>query len=226
MYETVMRNVGTIMENYAFQDKFAGFGFGGIPEYLDSDEVNHCFYINKNPKDPMIDGLESLIKTYKNSLGEVKLWGPSFFSKILENQMKLVKATNQMKMDMYHILMILTDGVIHDMKESIDNIVKLCEYPISIIVIGIGDADFQNMEILDADDIDLVDSELKKARDIIQFVKYNDYAADIGLLAEKVLQEVPDQFVEYMLHNKIKPKDRKSRSDSGKERANKEKKKE
>lgn len=79
----------------------------------------------------------------------------------------MIKATNLMKMDMYHILMILTDGVIHDMKETIDNIVKLCAFPVSIIVIGIGDADFQNMEILDADDMDLVDSEKNKARDII-----------------------------------------------------------
>jgi hypothetical protein len=54
----------------------------------------------------------------------------------------MIKATNLMKMDMYHILMILTDGVIHDMKETIDNIVKLCAFPVSIIVIGIGDADF------------------------------------------------------------------------------------
>ena len=31
MYEEAMRNVGTIMENYAFKKKFAGFGFGGVP---------------------------------------------------------------------------------------------------------------------------------------------------------------------------------------------------
>ena len=85
MYETAIRNVGNIMENYAFQKKFAGFGFGGIPEYMDDDQVNHCFCINKNPKDPRINGLENLIATYRKSLSEIKLWGPSFFSKILEN---------------------------------------------------------------------------------------------------------------------------------------------
>jgi|TARA_B110000285_G_C15036323_1_gene569471 hypothetical protein len=49
------------------------------------------------------------------------------------------------------------------------------------------------MEILDADNVDLVDSKLNPAtRDIVQFVKYNDYQGDIGLLAEQVLCEVPD----------------------------------
>ena len=45
----------------------------------------------------------------------------------------------------------------------------------------------------DADNVDLVDSKLNPAtRDIVQFVKYNDYQGDIGLLAEQVLCEVPD----------------------------------
>ena len=40
--------------------------------------------------------------------------------------------------------------------------------PISIIIVGIGDADFSNMDTLDADDTDLVDSQCTKMeRDIV-----------------------------------------------------------
>ena len=52
----------------------------------------------------------------------------------------------------YNILMILTDGVINDMNETINVIVDASFLPISIIIIGIGYADFTNMNILDADD--------------------------------------------------------------------------
>jgi hypothetical protein len=52
----------------------------------------------------------------------------------------------------------LTDGVIHDMRETIDKIVEASDKPLSIVIIGIGDADFTNMEILDADDFELVNS--------------------------------------------------------------------
>jgi len=38
--------------------------------------------------------------------------------------------------------------------------VKAAELPISIIIIGIGDADFSNMEQLDADDFELYSEEL------------------------------------------------------------------
>ena len=46
---------------------------------------------------------------------------------------------------MYHCLVIMTDGEIHDMKETIDCIVELSKYPVSIIIIGVGDEDFENM---------------------------------------------------------------------------------
>jgi uncharacterized protein with GYD domain len=53
---------------------------------------------------------------------------------------------------MYHILLILTDGAIHDMKETKDLIVEASGYPLSIIIVGIGDADFSNMIQLDGDE--------------------------------------------------------------------------
>eukprot|EP00353_Schmidingerella_taraikaensis_P015780 CAMPEP_0185615564 /NCGR_PEP_ID=MMETSP0436-20130131/36330_1 /TAXON_ID=626734 ORGANISM="Favella taraikaensis, Strain Fe Narragansett Bay" /NCGR_SAMPLE_ID=MMETSP0436 /ASSEMBLY_ACC=CAM_ASM_000390 /LENGTH=64 /DNA_ID=CAMNT_0028251439 /DNA_START=249 /DNA_END=443 /DNA_ORIENTATION=+ len=58
---------------------------------------------------------------------------------------------------MYHCLLILTDGVIHDLRQTVDSIVECTEYPLSIIIVGIGDADFSAMETLDSDDYELVD---------------------------------------------------------------------
>ena len=59
---------------------------------------------------------------------------------------------------MYHILLILTDGAIHDMRETKDLIVECSEYPLSIIIVGIGDANFDNMVELDGDDVILRNS--------------------------------------------------------------------
>ena len=62
------------------------------------------------------------------------------------------------------------------------------------------------MDVLDADDKDLIDSNRKTAeRDIVQFVEYNEFKGDIGLLAEQVLCEVPEQLVGYMLDHNYKP---------------------
>jgi hypothetical protein len=53
---------------------------------------------------------------------------------------------------MYHVLLILTDGNIHDIRETIDLIVECSFEPLSVIIVGIGDdSDFAAMDILDAD---------------------------------------------------------------------------
>jgi hypothetical protein len=55
-------------------------------------------------------------------------------------------------------MLILTDGAIHDMKETKDLIVECSGYPLSIIIVGIGNADFSNMVELDGDDVILKNS--------------------------------------------------------------------
>ena len=102
--------------------------------------------------------------------------------------------------------MILTDGIIEDMDDTINALVESSFLPISVIIIGIGNADFSNMDVLDADDDPLYDSNGRKAdRDLVQFVPYKDFKNDGQKLAEQVLEEVPRQIVEYYQHKKISP---------------------
>lgn len=48
----------------------------------------------------------------------------------------------------YYILMILSDGQINDMGQTCDALVEAAFLPLSVIIIGIGSADFTNMHIL------------------------------------------------------------------------------
>lgn len=74
---------------------------------------------------------------------------------------------------MYHILLIITDGEIHDMKQTKDLIVECSDYPLSIIIVGVGNADFEKMVELDGDDVVLRNSKGQATkRDIVQFVKF------------------------------------------------------
>lgn len=69
----------------------------------------------------------------------------------------------------YNILLILTDGAIMDEQETINKIVAASGLPLSIIVVGIGEADFESMENLDADKKPLKCTETGKyqSRDIV-----------------------------------------------------------
>lgn len=135
----------------------------------------------------------------------------------------------------YFILLILTDGVISDMPQTtrvrklwnhrtpaIDRISKWKIFqaivaasglPISIIIIGIGQADFSAMELLDADSIPLQSGGVQAQRDIVQFVPFNKFLSQGDprtarlRLAKEVLAEVPRQVVGYMKANRIVPKE-------------------
>jgi vacuolar-type H+-ATPase subunit F/Vma7 len=52
----------------------------------------------------------------------------------------------------FSILLLITDGIINDMDKTIDQIVRGSQFPLGIIIVGVGDADFSNMDTLDGDD--------------------------------------------------------------------------
>lgn len=76
----------------------------------------------------------------------------------------------------YSVVVIITDGKCHDISNTKSLLVDLSKMPFSGIIVGVGDADFADMEVLDADDAVLEDDEGRLAeRDIIQLVKLNDF---------------------------------------------------
>jgi len=91
------------------------------------------------------------------------------------------------------------------MPQTIDAIVTLSKLPVSIIIVGVGNADFDKMEKLDGDDGVLKDSHgTPVQRDIVQFVEFVG-CMRTGSLSQQVLREVPKQVVSYMLMSGIQP---------------------
>lgn len=55
----------------------------------------------------------------------------------------------QQQRNKYLILLIITDGAIHDMEETIRLLVNASGLPLSVLIVGVGNADFSNMEVGD-----------------------------------------------------------------------------
>jgi hypothetical protein len=60
-------------------------------------------------------------------------------------------AARQSQAKSYSILLILTDGEIHDMEQTKDLLVRASQLPLSVIIIGVGNEDFESMIELDSD---------------------------------------------------------------------------
>ena len=111
---------------------------------------------------------DSLFAAYKNCVRSIEFSGPTMISPLLKEVNKFAAASSRGPEQNYVVLLILTDGIINDMQASIDRIVEGSMLPLSIIIIGIGQADFGKMNRLDADDEQLISSRQQKAqRDIV-----------------------------------------------------------
>lgn len=98
--------------------------------------------------------------------------------------------------------------MIDDVDYTINDLVKASFLPISVIVIGIGKADFTTMNILDVDKNPLINNNgVKSSRDLLQFVPFLKYEDNLQKLAEETLADIPKQMVEYYEQNNIEPND-------------------
>ncbi|XP_035475385.1 copine-3 isoform X1 [Scophthalmus maximus] len=190
--------VGNVIQDYDSDKMFPAFGFGAqIPPTW---QVSHEFPINFNPSNPFCAGIEGVVGAYQQCLPQVKLYGPTNFSPIINHAAHFGRQALQQKTaSQYFVLLIITDGVITDMDQTLNAIVNASRLPMSIIIVGVGGADFSAMEVLDGDDGILRSATGEAAmRDIVQFVPFRQFQnGPQEMLAQSVLAEVPGQMASF-----------------------------
>ena len=81
--------------------------------------------------------------------------------------------------------MLLTDGKIDDIDNTIDALVEGSFLPLSVIIIGVGNDNFDTMKILDDDKNPLIDFKgVRAVRDLVQFVPFIKYESNPEKLAK------------------------------------------
>ena len=206
-YEQAIKSCGFIMAFYDYDQLFPVYGFGAIINN-NSKNANMCFNVNFQQK-PEVHTIDNVIEEYHNCLSKILLYGPTEFAPIIRKEIEIIN-TEQNPL-IYHVLMILTDGVIDDFQQTVDTIIEASFLPFSLIIIGIGSADFGKMVDLDGDKVPLISSSgIRRLRDVVQFVPFNDYRNNTEELTKQVLEEIPTQVVEYYTMSKIYPNNLKS----------------
>ena len=151
-YTDAINSVIGILESYDSDQMFPVYGFGGKPPQARG--VSHCFALNGDIYNPSMSGTQGVLAAYYESLKKVELYGGTQFSGILNfvngYAETIAQETNQFHQQ-YSICLIITDGVINDMDATIDEIIRGSVLPMSIIIVGVGNADFDQMECLDGD---------------------------------------------------------------------------
>ncbi len=205
-YLRAINAVGGILQEYDTDKNIPVLGFGAILPYFSAE--SDCFALNGNIFAPEIHGIGAAVECYKRNIPKIRLHGPTNFASIIKYVGDIAEfyVKNGVQYN-YFVLLIITDGQITDMDNTTDQIVRCSSLPVSIVIVGVGNANFSEMDRLDAD-VNPLYSKLyqKKAdRDIVQFVPFKDFASNPAELARQTLAELPRQFIDYMVARNIPP---------------------
>ena len=201
-YQQALMNITDILLKYTQEKKIGAFGFGAKPAFpmITSSETSHCFPITGDPSNPYVSSQIELLEQYKKSLSQIQMSGPTVFSQVIGEINKIATVSVTENKNIYHILVILTDGELYDFNESAKKLKEASMLPVSVIFLGIGNEDFTNIKDLSINNI----TENPPFRDCAHFVSTKDYS-DSKLLTKALLSKLPSQIVEYMESYKIKP---------------------
>ena len=122
----------------------------------------------------------------------------TYFASVIKEFKRRAEQNNNNYDFNYNISLIISDGYLQDINETIDSIIEASILPISFIIIGVGDDVNSDMKILNGENGKLISSKgVVLSKDIIQYVHFNDYANDLTKLAEAVLKYIPGQISDY-----------------------------
>ncbi|XP_052396133.1 copine-9-like isoform X2 [Carassius gibelio] len=208
-YAMALKAVGEIVQDYDSDKLFPAYGFGAkLPP---DGKISHAFPLNSDCENANCVGIEGVLEAYYDCLRKVQLYGPTNFAPVI-NQVAQC-ASEVTDGSQYFVLLIITDGVISDMVQTREAVVTAASLPMSVIIVGVGPAEFDAMEELDGDEVRVSSRGRAAERDIVQFVPFRDYidrsgnqVLSMARLAKDVLAEIPDQLLSFMKSRGIEPR--------------------
>ena len=142
-YQMAIHSTVDILQEYDHDRRFPLYGFGGQV----NGTISHCFPLTFDINAAEVEGLEGILNAYRNSFNFVSLSGPTLFAPYVviyshtdhssDNYGSILNAAaaiaaSYASLNKYLVLLILTDGVIMDMSQTVDAIVRATHLPLSV----------------------------------------------------------------------------------------------
>lgn len=204
-YEKAISAIVSILAKYDSDQMFPVYGFGAKYDGV----VRHCFQCGGAAEH---HGVSGVLQAYKNVFKSgLTMSAPTVFTDVIQTAADHAERALQDAMrkgeQCYTVLLIVTDGAVSDVQATARSLEAASQSPLSVIIVGVGNADFSGMKFLD-------DLKTPGKRDIAQFVEFNKHSHSSQSLASETLDEIPAQLSGYFQSRGITPLAAITRSDS------------
>lgn len=178
-YQAAIEIIGETLSTFDDDGLIPAFGFGDV---ITTDK--HVFPFKYGG---YCLGFQEVLSKYNEIARTVVLSGPTSFAPLIREAIKIVIESGYS----YHILVIIADGQITNKEENVKAIVEASNYPLSIIMVGVGDGPWDGMEEFD-------DELPQRKFDNFQFVNFTEimrkYDGNRAAFALSALMEIPYQY--------------------------------
>ncbi|KAL8532757.1 hypothetical protein ACS0TY_009096 [Phlomoides rotata] len=194
-YEQAISIIGKTLSAFDDDNLIPCFGFGDASTH---DQDVFSFYQDGR----FCEGFEQVLTRYRELVPQLRLSGPTSFAPVIEMGMSIVDESR----GQYHVLLIIADGQVtrsidtpNDQlsipeRQTVEAIVRASYYPLSIVVVGVGDGPWDVMKEFD-------DNLPQRAFDNFQFVNFTDIMSRNVEQSRKetefalsALMEIPTQY--------------------------------
>ncbi|XP_078158156.1 E3 ubiquitin-protein ligase RGLG3-like isoform X4 [Carex rostrata] len=167
-YEEAISIIGRTLSKFDEDNLIPCFGFGDAHTH---DKDVFSFFPDERP----CFGFSEALSQYKQIVPHLRLSGPTSFAPIIEMAMTIVEQSG----GQYHVLVIIADGQVTrsvdtqlgqlspQEQKTVESIVLASQFPLSIILVGVGDGPWDMMREFD-------DNIPTRSFDNFQFVNFTE----------------------------------------------------
>ncbi|GAB2254003.1 hypothetical protein Droror1_Dr00021812 [Drosera rotundifolia] len=194
-YEQAISIIGKTLAKFDEDNLIPCFGFGDATTH---DQDVFSFY----PDTRYCEGFEQVLTRYREIVPHLHLAGPTSFAPVIDMATSIVEQSG----GQYHVLLIIADGQVTrsvdteggqlspQERNTVDAIVRASKYPLSIVLVGVGDGPWDMMKEFD-------DNIPARNFDNFQFVNFTEIMSKNTSVSRReaefalsALMEIPSQF--------------------------------
>lgn len=231
LFEIAIKQVSTVLIAKEKTHRFGFLGFGAKVDGL--KHPTFAFNQAESKRNPSVSSVNHALELYRSVYPQIEPEEQANLSSVIERVHFMMKHQDKRDFKVYTLLVVLTDGQVSDEQAVIDKIVECSNYPLSIVMVGVGQGNFDYFEFLETGmklseqtekpkknkkDKEEMGSPRKKFvkrlksskgeeafRRIVRFVHFPNYLGKPKELEDALLRDVPRQMTEFYNYMKFHP---------------------